>query len=97
VIYLDPGDPERAMLEIAGQRGPAWTDYAIDVLTECPYASSRGLRGVSGAIAILRFYKQVLDEAVARSPFPTLVLSACYRRWQDCHAQIRGFLGFQSA
>jgi Adenylylsulphate kinase len=97
LIYLDPGDAERAMREITGQRGPAWTDYAIDVVTDCPYASSRGLRGLNGAIAILRLYKHVLDEAVARSPFPTLVLSACHHRWPDCHAKIREFLGLQSA
>jgi len=97
LIYLDPGEPERALREITGQRGPVWTDYAIDVVTDCPYASSRGLQGMDGAIAVLRSYKHLLDEAVARSPFPTLVLSACHRRWPDCHAKIRGFLGFEPA
>ena len=97
LIYLDPGDAERAVREIATQRGPAWTDYAIAVATECPYASTRGLQGLDGAIAILRSYKQLLDESVARCPFPKLVLSGCHRRWQDCHARIRGFLGFESA
>ena len=40
LIYLDPGDAESAVRAIAQQRGPAWTDYAIAVVTECPYASS---------------------------------------------------------
>jgi hypothetical protein len=96
LIYLDPGDTERTLRAIAEQRGPAWTDYAIAVVTECPYASSRGLQGLDGAVAILRSYKHLLDEAVARFPFPRLVLSDCHRRWQDCHAKIREFLRFES-
>jgi len=104
LIYLDPGDAESAVRAIAQQRGPAWTDYAIAVVTECPYAysecpsaSSRGLQGMDGAVAILRSYKHVLDESVARFPFSKLVLSACHSRWLDCHASIREFLGFQPA
>jgi hypothetical protein len=97
LIYLDPGDAERTIRAIAEQRGPAWTDYAIAVVTECPYASSRGLQGMDGAVAIVQAYKHLLDESVARFPFPKLVLPACHRRWQDCHAKIREFLCFQSA
>jgi hypothetical protein len=93
LIYLDPGDAERTVLAIAEQRGSAWTDYAIAVITKCPYASSRGLQGMDGAVAILRTYKHLLDESVARFPFPKLVLSDCHRRWQDCHARIFEFLG----
>src|SRR5262249_58352668 len=66
LIYLDPGDAERALAAIAEQRGWAWTDYAIAVVTECPYASSRGLQGMDGAMTILKAYKRLLDECVAR-------------------------------
>jgi len=97
LIYLDPGDAERTLRAIAEQRGPVWTDYAIAVVTECPYASVRGLHGMEGAVAILRSYKQLLDDSVARSPFPKLILSACERRWPECHAKINEFLGFPSA
>jgi hypothetical protein len=89
LIYLDPGEPERAFRAIAEQRGPVWTDYAIAVVTECPYASSRGLRGMDGVVAIMRAYKHVLDESVRRFPFPKLVLSDCHRRWPECHGKIR--------
>jgi hypothetical protein len=93
LIYLDPGDPERTIRAIAEQRGPAWTDYLIAVVTECPYAAVRGLRGMDGAVAVMRAYKHLLDESVARFPFPKLVLSDCHDRWQDCHARVLGFLG----
>ena len=95
-IYLDPGDAESAIHAIAEQRGSAWTDYAISVVTQCPYASARELHGMEGAVAMLRSYKRLLDESVARVPFPTLVLSACHRGWHDCHARIREFLGLRS-
>jgi hypothetical protein len=97
LIYLDPGDAERTVRAITEQRGPAWTDYMIAVATECPYASARGLQGMDGAVAIMRAYKQLLDESVARFPFPTLVLPDCHRRWQDCHARILGFLELRGA
>jgi hypothetical protein len=97
LIYLDAGDAERTLRAIAEERGPAWTDYAIAVVTECPYASSRRLHGIDGAVAILHSYKLLLDECVARFRFPKLVLSSCHRPWQDCHAKIRDFLGFESS
>ena len=96
LIYLDPGDAEATLRAIAEQRGRAWTDYAIAVITECPYASSRGLRGMDGAVAVLQSYKLLLDESVARLPFPTLVLSGCQRRWRECRANIRNFLRLDS-
>lgn len=96
LLYLDPGDAEQTLRAIATQRGPTWTDYAIAVVTECPYASSRGLQGMNGAAVLLQAYKHLLDESVARFPFPRLVLSACHRRWQDCHAKLCEFLGLQA-
>jgi hypothetical protein len=92
LIYLDPGDAERMLRAIAEQRGPGWTDYVIAVVTLSPFASSRGLQGMDGAVAIMRAYKHLLDESVARFPFPKLVLSDCHRRWPECHARILAFL-----
>ena len=97
LIYLDPGDAESTVRAVAERRGPAWTDYAIAVITGCPYASSRGLHGMDGAVATLRAYKQLLDESVGRYPFPKLVLADCHRRWPACHERIRWFLGFRSS
>jgi len=97
LFYLDAGDADRALRAIAEQRGPAWTNYAIAVVTECPYASSRGLQGMDGAITILKTYKRLLDESVARFRFPRLVLSRCHRNWLDCHTRIREFLRVESS
>jgi hypothetical protein len=93
LIYLDPGDAERSIHDIAARRGPAWTDYAISVITDCPYASARGLRGMDGAVAVLRSYKEWLDESVGRLACPKLALTACQHRWPDCRSEIRDFLG----
>jgi hypothetical protein len=97
LIYLDAGNAECTLRAIAEQRGPAWTDYAIAVITECPYASARRLHGMDGAVAILQSYKLLLDESVDRFRFPRLVLSGCHRHWHDCHARIREFLRLESS
>jgi hypothetical protein len=51
---------------------------------------------LDGAVAILQSYKLLLDESVARSRFPKLVLSGCPQHWPDCHARIGDFLRFAS-
>jgi hypothetical protein len=93
LIYLDPGDADRTLRAIAEQRGPAWAEYATAVITECPYASCRGLEGMDGAIAVMLAYKGLLKESVARCSFPKLVLANCRCHWQACYAAISGFLG----
>jgi hypothetical protein len=97
LIYLDAGDPERAIRTIAEQRGAAWTEYATSVITQCPYANARSLEGMDGMVAILRAYKRLIDESVARLPFPRLVLTGCAGRWPACHASIRAFLGLEGS
>src|SRR5262249_12973531 len=92
LIYLDPGDAGQAIAAITQHRGPAWTEYMIAVVTDCPYAISRELKGMDGATAVIRAYKQLLDESVARCPFPKLELSDCHHGWPDCHTKIRQFL-----
>jgi len=77
------------MRTITEQRGPAWTDYVIAVVTECPYAAARDLQEMDGAIAILRSYKRLLDESIARFPFPKRVLADCHHGWPDSYATIR--------
>jgi len=95
LVYLDSGDAEHAFRAIAAQRGAAWRDYAVAVVTDCPYASSRRLHGMDGAVALLRSYKELLDEFVARCRFPALVLSTGDLRWSDRQAAIREFLRLQ--
>src|SRR5262249_56961676 len=52
LIYLDPGDAERALAAIAEQRGRAWTDYAIAAGTGSAHASPRGPHGAEGGVNI---------------------------------------------
>src|SRR5262245_32973452 len=54
--------------------------------------ATQGAREMDGAVAIIRAYKHLLDESVARFPFPKLVVSDYEGRWQDCYARILGFL-----
>ena len=74
-------------------RGPAWTAYAVTVITDCPYASARDLRGLDGAVTLLRSYKQLLDESVGRFAVPKLALTSYHHGRPECRSKIRDFLG----
>jgi len=78
---------------ISTQRGKAWTDYVVELVTHCPYAMARRLEGFSGALAVLSDYKQLTDALVRQSHLPRIVLEACARGWAGCYQQIEAFLG----
>lgn len=77
---------------VCAHRGPAWTEYAVSVITDCPYARARGLEGFDGAVELMRAYAALLDEQVARFPYPKLVLPAAPDGFTLHEAVIRNFL-----
>jgi hypothetical protein len=78
---------------ISAQRGTAWTDSIVELVTHCPYAMARHLEGFSGALAVLRDYKQLTDALLRQSRCPRLVLEDCAGAWEGCYRQIEAFLG----
>jgi hypothetical protein len=78
---------------ISAQRGTAWTDYVVELITHCPYAMARHLEGFSGAVAVIRDYKQLTDALLRQSRVPRIVLEDCARGWEGCYQQIEAFLG----
>ena len=78
---------------ISAQRGKAWTDYVIELVTHCPYAMARHLEGFNGALAVLRDYKQLTDSLLRQSRRPRIVLEDCAGGWEGCYQQIEAFLG----
>jgi hypothetical protein len=78
---------------ISAQRGTAWTDYVVELVTHCPYAMARRLEGFNGALAVLRDYKQLTDALVRHSHLPRLVLEDGAGGWEGCYQQIEAFLG----
>ena len=82
-----------ALSTISTQRGKAWTDYVVELVTHCPYAMARRLEGFSGALAVLRDYKQLTEALLRQSRLPRLVLQDCARSWAGCYQQIEAFLG----
>ena len=78
---------------ISAQRGKAWTDYVVELVTHCPYARARHLEGFSGALAVLRDYKQVTDSLLHHSRCPRIVLEDCAGGWKRRYEQIEAFLG----
>jgi hypothetical protein len=78
---------------ISAQRGKAWTDYMVELVTHCPYAMARHLEGFSGALAVLGDYKQVTDSLLRQSRCPRIVLEDGAGDWEGSYQQIEAFLG----
>ncbi|HEY7269646.1 MAG TPA: hypothetical protein VH951_07450 [Dehalococcoidia bacterium] len=85
---------EAATLERAATaRGEAWAAYAVELLTDCPYAVRRGLAGMPGALAILDAYNTLMQTLLASSTVPRLELDPCGNDWTACYDRINEFLG----
>jgi hypothetical protein len=96
LIYFTHRDLTHAfhhLSTISAQRGKAWTDYVVELVTHCPYAMARRLEGFSGALAVLRDYKLLTDALVRHSPLLRLVLEDSAGGWEGCYQQIEAFLG----
>jgi hypothetical protein len=96
LMYFNHRDLSHAfhnLSTISTQRGKAWTNYVVELVTHCPYAMARRLEGFSGALAVLRDYKQLTDALLRQSHLPRIVLEDCARGWAGCYQQIAAFLG----
>jgi hypothetical protein len=83
----------RNLSNISAQRGKAWTDYVVELVTHCPYAMARHLEGFSGAVAVISDYKQLTDSLLRQFGFPRIVLEDCAGGWEGCYQRIEAFLG----
>lgn len=92
LIYFEHAHAARALQAIAALRGPAWAAYAVEVITECPYAQRRGLHGFEGALTLMETYKALMDDLRHQSGLPTLALAGCAGRWEVCRQRVRAFL-----
>ncbi len=93
LIYLDRTDSSRAVQATSQQRGEAWTSYAIQLISDCPYARRRELAGESGVMALVTAYEMLVRDLLAMSRLPRLTLTDCTGRWPECYQQLGGFLG----
>jgi hypothetical protein len=95
LIYLSHRDMTHAsqhFSKIAAQRGKAWLDYVVTVITHCPYATARHLTGFDGVLVFMRDYKQLTDALLRESHLPHIVLSDCAGGWNTRYRQIEAFL-----
>jgi hypothetical protein len=96
LIYFNHRDLIHAshnLSDISAQRGKAWTEYVVELVTHCPYAMARHLEGFSGAVAVISDYKQLTDSLLRQSHLPRIVLEDCAGGWEGCYQQIGAFLG----
>jgi hypothetical protein len=79
--------------QICEQRGQAWVDYVIELVTHCPYGESRHLEGFNGLLTFIIDYKQLIDSLLSESRIPRLVLENCTKNYGGCYRQVETFLG----
>lgn len=92
VIYFDRRDVAGALRAISEERGPEWTAYAVQLVTECPYGRRRGVHDLEGALIMMSAYKAVMDDLLGDSRLPVQKLEDCAGRWETCYRQIWAFL-----
>jgi hypothetical protein len=97
LIFLHRSMTAEALSGTARARGEAWTAYAIDVITGCPYARHRQLSGIDGAMVMLGAYNALVQQLLGESETPRLVLDRCDGHWDGCYARIETFLGLPAA
>jgi hypothetical protein len=93
LVYLQSQPNPEALAALASMRGEAWTAYAIEVITNCPYARHRQLTGPAGAAALLGAYHDLLQQLVSESAVRRLEVDGCVCDWEGCYRQIDEFLG----
>jgi len=81
-----------ALAAITATRGAAWTAYAIEVITNCPYAHRRQLAGASGALAMLSAYADLVDQLLGDSSLPRLELDTANGTWPSRYHRLDEFL-----
>jgi hypothetical protein len=95
LIYFNQPDISEAFShvdQITAQRGKEWTDYVIRLVTNCPYAEARHLKGFQGVLTFITDYKQLIDALLPHSRIPRLELEHCSGNWDACYRQIATFL-----
>ncbi|TAK20158.1 MAG: hypothetical protein EPO26_18860 [Chloroflexota bacterium] len=92
VIYFDRRDVAGALRAISEQRGPEWTTYAVQLVTDCPYGRRRELHDLEGALVFMSAYKAVMDDLLGDSRLLAQKLGDCAGRWEACYQQIWAFL-----
>jgi len=93
LVYLQSVPSPEALATVSSTRGEAWTAYAIEVMTNGPYAQHRHLHGEAGAMAMLSAYHGLLQQLLRESTVPRLELDGCSSDWHGCYRRIDDFLG----
>jgi hypothetical protein len=95
LIYFNQPDISQAFKhidQISRQRGQEWTQYVINLVTNCPYGKVRRFEGYQGLLAFIRDYKQIMDTLLRQSSIPRIMLENCSENWDGCYREIANFL-----
>jgi hypothetical protein len=86
-------DVAGALRRICDERGPALEAYWIRAAEGSRRGRRLGLPGFAGLVAFWAAYREVVDAALRRLPFPKLAIDATDQGWGAAEAAIFGFVG----
>lgn len=92
LIYLASADPVAAWAWACRMRGAEWAEANAAIVTACPYAWNRGVAGPAGVGVVLGAYAALLDELVAETAWPHVVLPHTGGDWETRNARIEAYL-----
>ena len=95
LVYFNQPDISKVFKhtdQISAQRGKEWTQYVINLVTNCPYGKTKNLEGYEGLLEFIRAYKQIMDILLSQSHIPRIMLENCSGNWDECYRNISDFL-----
>jgi hypothetical protein len=93
LIYFHQRDLAAALGRIRTIRGPDVEAGYVARATGSPFGRRRGLAGFDGFVAYWRAWREQVDAALARLPFPTLAIESSAGDWATYDRAIVEFLG----
>jgi predicted kinase len=82
LIYLRPSNIDQAVARVHRERGAAWAAQNMTYVSNFPWARSRGLTGRRTIIELYRAWETVVDELLATSSMPKLVVVDPQHDWE---------------
>ena len=98
LIFFDNTNSSKAVDQfrnIGKEWGGMWVEYAVALITNCPYAFKRNLKGYDGALEFIVAYQQLLSSLLQWIDIQHLVLENHdhSRNWGTTYQRIESFLG----
>jgi hypothetical protein len=92
LLYFRQTDVPSSIKHICSLRGTQWQSYFVGALTENPYSTRRGLKGMAGAITFMETYNELCKDLFSRLAMKKKAIDNAGGNWKRCYEEITHFL-----